>query len=101
MEPSELRDLSNNIKEAYKAIGKASFDKKKAEKSNLIFRRSIYITNKIKKGEMFTKENIRRIRPGFGLEPKFYNKVLGLTSSRDIDYGEPLQLKDIQEEFIK
>lgn len=101
MEPEELKDLSSRIKEASKAIGKASFEKKSTEKPNLIFRRSLYITKDIKKGEIFTKENLKRIRPGYGLEPKFYNKVLGLTSSQDISRGEPLQKKHITEEFMK
>ena len=78
-------------------FGKASFDKKAAEESNIRFRRSIYITKDIKKGELFTADNIKRIRPGFGLEPKYYNKVLGQTSSRDISFGEPLLLSDIEE----
>lgn len=101
MEPSELKDLSFKIKEASKAIGKASFEKKIAEKPNLIFRRSIYITKDIKKGEIFTEENIKRIRPGYGLEPKYFKRVLGLTSSRDIYRGEPLKQNDIVEDFLK
>ncbi len=101
MEPSELKDLSFKIKEASKAIGKASFEKKIAEKPNLIFRRSIYITKDIKKGEIFTEENIKRIRPGYGLEPKYFKRVLGLTSSRDIYRGEPLKQNDIAEDFLK
>lgn len=96
MEPDELMDLSKSLNQASKALGKASFDKKAAEESNIRFRRSIYITKDIKKGELFTADNIKRIRPGFGLEPKYYNKVLGQTSSRDISFGEPLLLSDIE-----
>tara|TARA_Y100000768_G_C23971493_1_gene680805 strand:+ start:398 stop:1414 length:1017 start_codon:yes stop_codon:yes gene_type:complete len=94
MEPHELKDLSENISLAHKAIGVGSFEMKSAEESNIKFRRSIYVVNDIKKGDIFTKENIRRIRPGYGLEPKDYEKIIGLKAKRDLEEGNPLTKKD-------
>ena len=94
MEPHELKDLSENISLAHKAIGVGSFEMKSAEESNIKFRRSIYVVNDIKKGDVFTKENIRRIRPGYGLEPKDYEKIIGLRAKRDLEEGNPLTKKD-------
>tara|TARA_Y100001936_G_C15950833_1_gene600081 strand:- start:43 stop:1059 length:1017 start_codon:yes stop_codon:yes gene_type:complete len=94
MEPHELKDLSENISLAHKAIGVGSFEMKSAEESNIKFRRSIYVVNDIKKGDFFTKENIRRIRPGYGLEPKDYEKIIGLRAKRDLEEGNPLTKKD-------
>ena len=94
MEPHELKDLSENISLAHKAIGVGSFEMKSAEESNIKFRRSIYVVNDIKKGDFFTKENIRRIRPGYGLEPKDYEKIIGLKAKRDLEEGNPLTKKD-------
>ena len=94
MEPHELKDLSENISLAHKAIGVGSFEMKSAEESNIKFRRSIYVVNDIKKGDVFTKENIRRIRPGYGLEPKDYEKIIGLKAKRDLEEGNPLTKQD-------
>ena len=90
MEPSELKDLVKNVEIASKSMGKASFERKKAEESNIKFRRSIYIVKDMKKGEQLKEDNIRRIRPGFGLPPKYYNQVLGKTLNIDVEKGTAL-----------
>ena len=95
MEPHELKDLCSSISMAYEAIGEGSFEMKKAEESNIKFRRSIYVVKDIKKGEKFTNNNIRRIRPGYGLPPKKYDDIIGLNASRDLERGSPLTEKDI------
>jgi len=95
MEPHELKDLCSSISMAYEAIGEGSFEMKKAEESNIKFRRSIYVVKDIKKGEKFTNNNIRRIRPGYGLPPKKYDDIIGLNASRDLERGSPLIEKDI------
>jgi len=69
LEPEELKQLCENTKMAWQALGEAGYEKKQAEETNLRFRRSIYVVEDIKKDEMFTEKNIRRIRPGFGLPP--------------------------------
>ena len=95
MEPDELKDLTSSIKMAHKALGKGSFEMKSAEESNIKFRRSIYIVENIKKGDIFTTQNIRRIRPGYGLPPKDFKNILGKKASRDLIRGNPLGLDDI------
>ena len=65
------------------------------EKKNLRFRRSLFAVKDIKKGEKLTRDNIRSIRPSNGMAPKFYNDVLGKTSSQNIKKGTPLKWKMI------
>lgn len=95
MEPHELKDLCTSISIAHKALGEGSFKMKSAEKSNIKFRRSIYIVEDIKKGQKFTKDNVRRIRPGYGLHPKKYEDILGLVASKNLEKGDPLRTSDI------
>tara|TARA_X000000950_G_scaffold201757_1_gene242908 strand:+ start:7219 stop:8265 length:1047 start_codon:yes stop_codon:yes gene_type:complete len=88
--PDELRNLKDATKEAQECIGKVNYELKGDEKSMVKFRRSLYAVKDIKSGERFTKENIRRIRPGFGIEPKFYEEVLGKTAKDNIQFGTAL-----------
>jgi N-acetylneuraminate synthase len=97
MEPHELKHLSENISLAHKAIGVGSFEMKSAEESNTKFRRSIYVVKNIKEGETLTKDNVRRIRPGYGLKPKEYEKLIGSIANKDLNKGTPLKKDD----FIK
>ena len=95
MEPHELRDLRLKIDETFKSLGKGSFDRKKSEESNVPFRRSIYAVEDINKGQVFTKKNIRRIRPGYGLSPRLYNKLLGTVCISNLTSGDPISDEDI------
>lgn len=90
MEPHELKDLCKKAKLVHKSIGKASFEKKKAEVENIKFRRSIYIIKDLKKGEELDETNIRRIRPGYGLAPKYFDDVLGKKVNSDVEKGTAL-----------
>ena len=90
MEPVELQDLCNKASLVYKSLGSASFEKKKVEVENRKFRRSIYVIADLKKGDILSKENIRRIRPGYGLSPKYFSDVLGKKANSDIDKGTAL-----------
>ena len=92
MEPEELRTLSRNVRDAHDAIGEGSFARKDAEKSNAKFRRSLYIVEDIKKGEIFTKKNLRKIRPGYGLPPKLFDEIIGKKTNQDIKRGTALSL---------
>ncbi len=91
LEPEELALLCRSAKEAWQALGQGDYTTKAAESGNLKFRRSIYVVADMKKGEAFSAQNIRRIRPGFGLEPKFYDEVLGKTAACDIERGSALK----------
>ena len=87
----EIKKLRNDIDIASKLLGKKFFFRSKSENKSKIFRRSIFATKNIKKGEKFSKDNIRVIRPGYGLSPKYYNKILNKKSSLDILKDEPLK----------
>ncbi|PMN96593.1 pseudaminic acid synthase [Vibrio sp. 10N.222.55.C12] len=96
LEPSELKALCADTKTAWQALGQVNYKRTEAEKGNVKFRRSLYVVKDIKKGEVFTGDNIRSIRPGFGLLPKFYEDVLGNIAKTDILRGEPLSLEMVQ-----
>ncbi len=90
LEPEELKNLCKETKKVWQSLGRAGYERKPVEEENLKFRRSIYVVKDIKAGELLTKENVRRIRPGFGLHPKLIDEVLGKKASKDIEFGTPL-----------
>jgi len=87
----EIKKFKEDINLAYNLLGKNYFYRNKSEKKSKIFRRSIFATENIKKGEKFNNQNIRRIRPGYGLEPKYYEKLIGKKSPITLDKGQPLK----------
>ena len=87
----EIKKLRNDIDIAFKLLGKNFFFRNKNENKSKIFRRSIFTTKDIKKGQKFTKDNVRVIRPGHGLEPKYFNRILNKKSPLNIDKDEPLK----------
>lgn len=80
---------------AFLAMGKVQFNVQEVEKKSLKFKRSIFIEKDIQPGEPFTTENIRVIRPGYGLEPKFFDLVLGRQASKNLKRGQPLTWDDL------
>lgn len=96
LEPNELEKLCIETKEAWLALGSGGYERKPSEESNVKFRRSIYVVKNIKAGEIFTKENIRRIRPGYGLSPKFFSGIIGSRSLCDLETGTPLCWKHLE-----
>jgi pseudaminic acid synthase len=90
LEPLELKQLCSDTKIAWQSLGKIGYERKEVEKSSIKFRRSIYVVNDIKKGDKLTKENVKRIRPGLGLEPKFYEEVLSKKAKIDLKKGTPI-----------
>jgi len=96
LEPSELKELCDSAKDAWLSIGNAGFELKSAEKASVKHRRSIYVVKDIKAGEQLTESNIRRIRPGFGLAPKYYDEVIGKLSKVDISFGTALRWDHIK-----
>ena len=97
IEPDELQSLCAETFNAWKSLGLAGYDTKPAEEANLKFRRSIYFTKDIRKGDVVTKEYIRRIRPGFGLEPKYYDDLLGEKVNCDVSAGTPAKWSHFEE----
>jgi len=87
IEPQELKQLCKDTRDAWTALGKTGFKRPDVEEGNRRFRRSLYFVKNIKKGEIITTDHIRRIRPGFGLEPKYFDAILGKTVSCDVACG--------------
>jgi len=81
---------------AFLALGTDFIGVQEAEMKSLQFKRSIYVSKPIQRGEAITKENIKIIRPAFGMAPKYYHLVLGKTANRDLKPGYPLSEKDLQ-----
>ena len=90
LEPEELTNLVTDCRVAWSAIGKVHYQPEASEAANKTFRRSLYAVTDIPAGAEFTRENVRSIRPGFGLPPKHLHEVLGRTASRAISRGTPL-----------
>ena len=96
LEPDEMKQLVTEIRNVERAIGKITYTPDKRESENIVFRRSLFVAQNMKKGERFTDENIRCIRPGYGLLPKFYKRILGKKAAADIAYATPLSWKLVQ-----
>jgi hypothetical protein len=91
MEPDEMAQLVRECRSAALAMGGVRYEVTEEEKKSLQFRRSLYVVKDMKKGDPFTTENVRRIRPGWGLPPKYCSVVLGKTARREIARGTALQ----------
>lgn len=96
LEPEELKLLVENIRMAEDALGKVHFGLTKQERNSKLYRRSLFVIKDIKKGEIFTEENIRSIRPSCGLEPKYLKKILGKRVKKDIKTGTPLTVSIVK-----
>ena len=92
----KIKEFKENINNVYSAMGKKEFYRNPSENKSKIFRRSIFVVKDIKRGEKLTKKNIRRIRPGYGLEPKFFDKVLGKKTKKNLYAGNPLKIQQIK-----
>lgn len=90
LEPEELQALVTETERAFLALGHIQYGIQDIEKPSLAYKRSIYVAQNIKAGEVFTTQNLRRIRPANGLEPKYYELLLGKQASKDIVAGTPL-----------
>ncbi|PIU41831.1 MAG: pseudaminic acid synthase [Candidatus Omnitrophica bacterium CG07_land_8_20_14_0_80_42_15] len=93
IEPQELLELVRNIRIVEKSLGRVHYGSTEGETKNKVFRRSLFIVKDIKKGEKFTEENIRSIRPAYGIHPKYFKHVIGKKAKRDIKKGAPLKLE--------
>jgi len=97
LEPIELAQLCKDAKTAWAALGKVNYERTEAEKGNVKFRRSLYAVENIKSGDLLTAVNIRSIRPGFGIEPKYYFDILGKKAKQNIAKGTALQFQLFEE----
>jgi len=87
MEPAEMAQLVLEIERAWQALGQVSYGPTEKEKQSLIFRRSLYVVRDMKVGDMLTQENLRAIRPGYGLPPKYLQTLLGRRLVKDVKMG--------------
>ena len=92
----EFARMVTDVRNASKAVKGPDYELTQGEKDSTVFRRSIFAVEDIRQGEEFTKENIRVIRPGYGIAPKYYNDILGKKSTADIKRGTPLKESDFK-----
>lgn len=90
MEPHEFKQMVQDIRIVEKALGRVNYELTEKEKGSVCFRRSLFIVTDMKAGEVFTSENVRSIRPGYGLHTRYLDVVLGKQSTADIVAGTPL-----------
>lgn len=95
MEPEEFEKMVKEIRIVEKASGITTYDLTQKQKNSREHKRSLFVNKDIKKGEIFTHENIRSVRPAFGIEPRYYNSIIGKVSKKDLEYSEPLSFDDI------
>ncbi|MHB8117234.1 MAG: pseudaminic acid synthase [Methanothrix sp.] len=92
LEPHEFKSMVKAIRIAEKSLGKVHYGVSAREVESRVFRKSLFVVRDVKKGEAFSDENIRSIRPGYGLHPRYLKNVLGRCAMRDIKRGTPLQM---------
>jgi pseudaminic acid synthase len=90
IEPAELTCLCKSVKSAWSALGRVDYGHKSSEQANVQFRRSLYFVKNLKAGDIISPEDIRSVRPGFGLPPKKHQQIIGRKVIRDIKTGTPV-----------
>ena len=97
MEPDEFKQMVDSIRNVEKALGTVSYELSDKMKSNREFSRSLFVVEDMKKGDIITEENVRSIRPGFGLPPKYLNEIIGKKVNKDLKMGTPFNLDYIHD----
>lgn len=97
LEPDEFRAMVDAIRTVELAVGTVQYGPSESELSSIVFRRSLFVVEDVKRGEAFSTENVRSIRPGHGLSPSCLDRVIGMTATRDIERGTPLRWEDIDD----
>jgi len=90
MEPEEMRQLVVETERAWRAMGRVHYGPTEGERGESAFRRSLYVAKEMKAGDVFSRENLRVVRPGRGLPPKYYDVILGRRITRDAEMGTPV-----------
>lgn len=96
MNEEEFTAMVKAVRQAEKAMGDVSYELTEKQKKGRDFSRSLYVSEDIKAGEALTEKNIKSIRPGFGMHPKYYNEVLGKKTTKAFEKGDPLTFDSIQ-----
>ena len=97
IEPDELERLCTDTRDAWAAVGKVGYARQQAEEANRIFRRSVYFMRDMKAGETVKEKDIRRIRPGIGIEPKHFSVLVGKTLKANVTRGTPTSWEQFDE----
>ena len=92
LEPRELKELVVESERAWQALGVVTYGPTDAERNSLVFRRSIYVSEDIGEGELFTTQNLRIVRPGYGAPPGLLRDLIGKAARRSFKKGTPLSL---------
>lgn len=96
LEPHEFKKMVDSVRDAEKALGKVDYSMNEKKKNSRLLGRSLFVVKDIKAGEKFTTENIRSIRPGYGLAPKYFNEIIGKKANVDLDRGIPIEWSHIK-----
>lgn len=99
MEPAEFKSMVDSIRNVEKALGRVTYDLSEKTMKSREFSRSLFVVEDIKAGDFFTEKNIRSIRPGYGLPPKYLKEIIGRRASTDIKKGEPLTWDSVVKVF--
>ena len=94
MDKKEFKAMVDAIRECEKLLGKVDYSMNEKKRKSREFSRSLYVTQEIKKGDIFSDENIKSVRPGFGLHPKYYNSVIGKKATRTYEFGDALKMQE-------
>lgn len=97
LNPTQFKSLVSDCHDAWHALGKNGFNRSVTEEASIKYRRSVYFTSDLNSGDKISSNDIRIIRPGFGLAPKFYDGLIGKTVTRDVVRGQPVSLNCIEE----
>lgn len=96
LEPSEFKQMVDSVREAEKSLGQVDYSMTQKKKRNRLLGRSLFVVKDVKAGEFFSEENVKSIRPGYGLNPKHLKDILGKKAKQDIQRGTPVEWKYIE-----
>jgi pseudaminic acid synthase len=95
LEEDGLSELCSSTKTAWQALGKVNYERTESEKGNVKFRRSLYYVRALRAGDTITENDIRSVRPGFGLSPKYYDKIIGSTVLKSVEENTPVTSESV------
>ena len=96
LEEDGLMELCSSIHIAWQALGKVNYERTDAEKGNVKFRRSLYFVRSLQEGDIITENDIKSVRPGFGLPPKYYDNLIGSKVTQPIEENSPVTLESVK-----
>lgn len=97
LEPKNLTALCRDTKTAWQALGKVDYSRKASEQANIKFRRSLYFVKDMEVGDIITLDSLKSVRPGYGLAPKYLNKIIGQRILTNVSYGTPVTLNIMED----